>query len=132
MGAWGHHTFENDDAGDWLYDFLDTEDLSAIESAFSPEDLDYLESPDGCMILAASEVVLGLTKSPRETIPEALKKWIESHKALDATAYTSKSINLLERVLAPNSELFELWEENEDLFPQWKADVEDMIKALKG
>lgn len=64
MGAWGADNFGNDDAGDWIYELEVSKGLSAVlpplELVVSNDS--YLESPDCCIALAASEVVAaGLT-----------------------------------------------------------------------
>jgi hypothetical protein len=30
MGAWGHDSFDNDDAGDWVYELEESSDMSVI------------------------------------------------------------------------------------------------------
>lgn len=132
MGAWGFKTFENDDAGDWAYELEESDDFSAIEAALSPGELDYLEAPDGSLILAASEVLIALKGTSREGIPDAVSRWIAAHRGRDSSHLAVRALPMLQRVLAPSSELRELWAENEDLFPLWKADVEDLIAKLKG
>lgn len=132
MGAWGYKVFENDDAGDWVYELEESDDYSAIESALSPDGQDYLEAPDGCMILAASEVLLGLRGIQRGYFPDEVKSWVENHREGDFDGLIPAAIRMVERVLAPQSELRDLFKENEELYPLWKADTEDLLTKLKG
>jgi hypothetical protein len=131
MGTWGVKTFENDGSLDWLYTLEECDDTSALEDALNPEDVNDLDATDGEMILAASEVILGILKSPREGLPEEAIKWIKSHKKLEVSPLVSRAVNLIGKVIEKDSELKELWEENEEDFPKWKEDVEDLLLKLK-
>ena len=85
MGAWGFGTFENDDAGDWLFDLEETNDLSLIEQTLTLED-DYIEAPDGCNALAAAEIVAALMGKTRGCLPENATKWINDNKEQPANS----------------------------------------------
>ena len=61
MGAWSHEPFGNDTACDWVYDLLETEDFSLIESALDAvmENGDeYLNSDVASEAIAAIEVIV--------------------------------------------------------------------------
>ncbi len=130
MGAWGLKAFENDDASDWIYDLEETSDLSLIESTLNLSQDEYLESPDGCNILAAAEVILALQGKPRDGFPEGAANWVSSNASLDATPLTNLAISSLEKILSEESELRELWEETED-YEGWKNDVLSIKSALQ-
>ncbi len=123
MGAWGLKTFENDDASDWLYDLEESNDLSVIEEALDIES-GYLESPDGCNVLAAAEVILALLGKPRLGFPENAARWVNNHKSLDPTPLKRSAVNAITCVLSDESELKELWQESEE-FDEWKKDVNE-------
>jgi Domain of unknown function (DUF4259) len=60
MGAWGHGSFENDDAADWVHEF-ELQGASAVVPAQEsvskiPED-EYLEAPEASVAIAAAEIV---------------------------------------------------------------------------
>jgi Domain of unknown function (DUF4259) len=60
MSAWGHGSFDNDAAADWVYRF-DQEGVAAVASALArvaefPED-EYLEDPEASAAIAAAEIV---------------------------------------------------------------------------
>src|SRR5215468_1909995 len=60
MGAWGHGSFENDDAADWVHEF-ELQGASAVVSALEyisrfPEE-EYLEAPGASVAIAAAEIV---------------------------------------------------------------------------
>ena len=130
MGAWGIKTFENDDAGDWLYDLEESNDLSVLKSAFEASREEYIEAPEGCSALAAAEVLLGLIGKPRENLPENARKWIESHKHLDGSVLTTEGASAVAAVVSDKSELKELWEEAGEDFSNWKIDVDQIRKLL--
>lgn len=128
MGAWGFGTFENDDAGDWLFDLEETNDLSLIEQTLTLED-DYTEAPDGCNALAAAEIVAALMGKTREGLPENATKWINDNKEQPVNQLKEKALKAIERVLSEGSELIELWGESSD-FDSWKNDVSEIKKLL--
>ena len=130
MGAWGIKTFENDDASDWIYDLEETSDLSLFEATFEAAREDYLEAPEGCTILAAAEVLLALQGRPRDGFPEEAANWVAKNKALDGLAVRQAAARAVQRVLAEDSELQELWEETDD-YQAWKNDVLEIISLLQ-
>jgi hypothetical protein len=130
MGAWGHQTFENDDACDWLCELEDAEDSSVLADTFDtiPKEADeYVEAPEASMALAAAEVVAALLGRPAAKLPEEVTAWLARQHGVKP-APVKKAVRATRRVLA-NSELRELWEESED-FPKWQAAVEDLLKRL--
>lgn len=129
MGAWGVGTFDNDDAGDWLYDLEETNDLSLIDQSLTLED-DYIEAPDGCNALAAAEIIAALMGKTRKNLPENAAKWVNDNKEHPANQLKEKAIKAIGKVLSENSELIELWEEGSD-FDGWKKDVNEIKKLLR-
>ena len=127
MGAWGISTFENDDACDWLYDLENSSDLTVIKNALSLDD--YIDAPDGCMALAASEVVAAMMGHMREGFPESALKWVNDNKALELRTLKLQALDAVNKVLSEKSELLELWKDTED-FDDWKRDVEEIRKML--
>jgi hypothetical protein len=61
VGAWGVGTFENDDAGDWVYQLEEANDLELVRgtllAAADPEG--YLEAPTCSMALDPGRAVPG-------------------------------------------------------------------------
>lgn len=129
MGAWGIKTFENDDSSDWLYDLEESDDLSVIENTLNEANQEYVEAPEGCNILAAAEIILGLQGKGRE-LPENAKEWIEKNKTLNVDSLVGAAIKAIDVVLSENSELLELWQDAADDFDAWKTDVESIKAAL--
>lgn len=80
MGAWGHRTFDNDDASDWIEELDQSTDLFAINAALdavASSDGGYVESPDCCKALAAAEVVAALLGRPGSDLPPAANAWVK-------------------------------------------------------
>ncbi|MDG5974333.1 hypothetical protein H010_03662 [Hydrogenophaga taeniospiralis CCUG 15921] len=126
MGAWGHKNFENDDAGDWVYDLEKSKDKSVIHQALDTvlNNQEYLEAPDCCVALAAAEVVYAGKTSDHSRVSEDVSAWLNrKHGFIKKKAITfdsedvSKSIQAVGKIL-DSSELKELWEESDD-FQSW-------------
>ena len=130
MGTWGIKTFDNDGNSDWLWELEETNDTSLLEQSLSPEIDDYLEAPDGEIILAASEIINGIKNGPREDLPVEAVDWITAHKNLDVSKLIPKAIKMIDRLLGEKSELKELWQENKEDLPLWLADVNDLKNKL--
>ena len=66
MGAWGIGHFDNDDAGDWVWELEDSKSLAPVASAIATVEAspDYLESPDACVALAAAETIAASLGNP--------------------------------------------------------------------
>lgn len=131
MGAWGEGVFENDAAADWSYDLEESEDLSVIEQTLDrvveSED-EYLDSGIACEALAACDVMArlrGYVGAENETI----ETWVESHSHLTTEHLVPIACKAIDRILGPDSELNELWEESE-YFESWKASVETLRTFL--
>lgn len=127
MGAWGYNVFDNDDAGDWVWDLVESTDLSAITEALNAvtdDAEDYIEAPECSMAVAASEVVAALHGRPAETLPDEVSKWLSGKPVPDAVI-SAKAIKAIETVLK-DSELKELWEENEEEYSNWVASLNDI------
>jgi len=63
MGAWGPGVFENDDACDWVFELVESEQLSAVDCALDATleaDEDLIDASPSCNALAAAEVVAAL------------------------------------------------------------------------
>ena len=72
MGAWGVGHFDNDDAGDWVWELEDTGTASPVTAAFAAVEAEanYLEAPDACIALAAAEVVAAWAGNPAAETPD--------------------------------------------------------------
>jgi hypothetical protein len=134
MGAWGVQAFDNDDANDWAYGLDEVDDLSLVESAFAAVEFAdvYLEAPDGSTGLAACEVVASLNGNAGYTNAYTAKvdQWVAAHPLKPSSALLARANAAIDRILADDSELQELWSESDDN-EQWIASVQDLRERLR-
>lgn len=134
MGAWGHRTFENDSALDWLCDLVDGEagDASRIKEAFEvvagAGDDDYIEVDEASAAIAAGELVAAALGQGNDRLNEDAAEWLGEN--LDAVRAIDVDLarRAVQRVFA-HSELRELWDENGS-DTEWHADVRELLKRL--
>jgi len=128
MGTWGYKPFENDDACDWIYDLEDSQDLALLEETIAEACADdYLEAPEASMAVAAAEVIAALS-GKAGALPDEVLNWVKDRPPAPA-ALRARAVKALKRILT-DSELKELWEENEDDFPEWQASLSDLLLRL--
>jgi len=134
MGAWGNGSFDNDDAADFLTDVTDGEDLAPVREIFAVvvSSNDYLEAPDASQAIAAAEIVAVILGRPTSAAQEEeeLVAWLARVKPVVDSDLSKQAAQVLDRILAPNSELSELWEESDE-FADWKATVSDLRAHLQ-
>ena len=135
MGAWSHEPFGNDTACDWVYDLLETEDFSFIESALDAvmENGDeYLNSDVASEAIAAIEVIVKLLGKSTQTdgYTEEIDEWVKKHKQQPTQELLQKAQQVLNRIQSPESELLELWEEGEG-GTEWKTTLQQLSTFLK-
>jgi hypothetical protein len=131
MGAWGFGPFENDDAGDWLYELEESPDASVILTALSQvaeSGEEYLEAPEACNALAAAEIVAALNGHPLADLPENASAWVDEHEEIVSADLIPPALAAIERV-RKQSELKELWDESKDA-AKWYATLDDLVKRL--
>ncbi len=114
MGAWGFGSFDNDDAADFVYDFEES-GVDAVRDALTvaAEADDYLDAPEASLAVAAAEFICaanGDAKGLSESAQEALDKFGGDRAAL--AQLKALAARAVARVLAPESELIELWTED--------------------
>lgn len=134
MGTWALHSFGNDDAGDLVGDLVEGTDLSPVEEAIErvQNTSGYLEAPEAQQGVAACEVValvLGHSSAASQA-EEELTAWVARVKPSLGAGVVSQAVQVIDRVLAPDSELRELWEESDE-FKDWQADVTALRARLQ-
>ena len=139
MGAWGHGSFENDTALDWVSElterrgffvFKKAGGFSVLEKALEVVPDTPLDADAGSEALAAAEVIAALMGKGRDCLPKELAEWVSNAQPVDVEPLRTKALKALDAVLSEDSELRELWEESED-FEAWKSDVEGLRSLLK-
>lgn len=134
MGAWGIGSFENDDALDFLAYIAESGDLSMTREAFDRvlASTEYLEADDASQAIAAAEIVAAALGRPTPAAQgeEELSSWLErAHPTVDADL-AARARDALSRILGDNSELRELWEEEEEC-SDWQAAVVALRQRLE-
>jgi len=133
MGAWGMGVFDDDTSCDLLYEAMETDALSFIKKAQNHKDAEYLEY-DECheVIVAASimDYILNGTKYNHNT--EGYDEWLSKQGKEGIEDLKSDISEGLRRVLSEESELNELWLENEEDYPAWKGNIESILSNLNG
>lgn len=133
MGAWGHTTFENDAACDWIVELENSENpREFLKDSLTLDELneDYLDADVACFALAACETIAALNGRPGEDLPDELLDWIEEHKSLNVADLRIDCREIISRIVAPNSELKELWAENDEWYAEWKLSLRDLRKRI--
>ena len=131
MGAWGHKSFDNDSALDWLGELVDG-DASLVEEALDAvadaEADAYLEVDEASAALAAAELVAAALGKGDERLNDDATEWLEDHRAAVRAIGSARARRAVERVYEA-SELRELWDENGD-DTEWHADVRELLDRL--
>jgi len=131
MGTWDVGHFDNDTAADFsgrLDDAAEAERETVIRTALTStiESDEYLDSYEACHAVASAALIAAqlpggtpvtTAYGPKEPLPV----FSADLRALAAQA--------LDRVVAPESELAELWDETE-YGPQWRQSVDDLKAVL--
>lgn len=130
MGAWGVGTFENDDAGDWVYQLEEANDLELVRSALiaAADAPGYLEAPTCAEALAAAEVVAALLDRPAPDLPDDVRSWVSAHRLSVPPDLRAVSLRAVDRVIG-DSELKELWAEAEES-EVWLSGVQELRGRL--
>jgi hypothetical protein len=133
MGTWDVGSFDNDTAADWAYGLDEVHDLSYVETtldrvASHPSEQDLSAEAGECAIAAAEVIARLLQKGGEESAySESVDTWVRAHRIAPPPALVTKALAALDRVMAPPSELRELWEETNEL-DGWL----DAVAELKG
>jgi hypothetical protein len=142
MGAWGHGSFENDTAGDWIWGLqpLKKSLLGKLKHPFAypssainkllESDL-YIDAPEGEEAIAAAECFAAAQGNPPSDPPEELGNWLAS---LEGTRPEPDMIERAKQALFKvrsdeQSELRQLWQESEH-YESWQDSIDDLTTRL--
>jgi len=135
MGAWGTGILEDDTALDFIEEQLipQQDPRNAMREAFeSVMSADYVDYDMGHAVLVSSAAIRA-TQSGQELEEDEQEEWTEWREGLsdlDFSQLKPLAAKACLRVCADQSELYELWSENEELFPEWKAGVTSLASSL--
>jgi hypothetical protein len=133
MGTWGPDTFDNDGACDWAGEWDQTADLSKVKEALdlvTGNTEDYLDLDDGLIGLAACEVVARLKGNwgTQSSFTETMDNWVKKHPQIPTAGLVQQALAVIDRVLAPESELADVWDEVGAA--DWQAKVADLRRRV--
>lgn len=142
MGAWGYKTFEDDTSLDLLDEWMESdsplEDIrKAIEQALGDDEFDYLSGQVAASTAAIIEFALSPSTAPdledEAEGNERLSDWLLTLDPVELTDLIRPTLEAMDRLLSDNSELKELWSENEEEYFNWRSFHEgrrDRLMAL--
>jgi len=130
-GAWGHGSFENDDALDWTEELLVARDIGVILIAFTAVENSstYIDAPDASSAVAAAEVVAAMLGKPSSDMPARLKAWLETHRTSIPPELAVRARRIIVTVQGTSSELNGLWSDSAS-YAAWRATLEDLSNRL--
>lgn len=133
MGAWGHGSFDNDSALDWL-GALAERDASflgdTLDAVAGADDGNSPEVDESSAALAAAELVAAALGQGHERLSENAASWLKTHASTARRVGAERALRALQ-IVFHNSELRELWDENGS-DTAWHADVRELIRRLGG
>jgi hypothetical protein len=131
MGAWGMGVFDDDTSCDLLYDAMETNANSFIEKAATHKDSEYLEYEECHEVIVSGSIldsILNGTEYSHQT--EGYDDWLSKQDKSGLSEYKGSIVSGLNLVLSDKSELNELWQENEEDYPVWRRNIENIISNL--
>lgn len=134
MGAWSADTFGNDAACDWTYGLEKVDDLSLVQQALEAVlavGNEYLDADIASEGLAACEVVARLKDNwgQRNPYSEPVDNWVEAHQINVPDNLVQAGLAVIDRILASDSELLDLWEEGDAT--EWRAAIDDLRERVR-
>jgi len=135
MGAWGPGIFEDDAACDFMYEVEESDDPKALfrtsfESAITADYLEYDETHAVTVSAAYIDHILHGTPYDMEGDVQ-YDNFMAKHRSLPLADLKPMAVQALQRILGQDSEMNELWSENEEEYPVWRKTIEDLITRLK-
>lgn len=131
MGTWDIGHFDNDTAADFsgdLDDLLESEREGLVRKALveTIESEEFLDSYEACKAVASAALIAAqLPGGTPITTSYAPKKPLPTF----SPELRPLAVQALDRVMAPESELLELWDETE-YGPAWRQSVADLRAVL--
>lgn len=133
MNIWGTGPFENEVGAAFAQEVVQDGAFALAEAfdvALDP-DTDFLAAEEGWRTLAAAEVLVAvLTGETAGMTDAALRAWVAEADPVRLELLRETAREAVARVLAPDSELPDLWAESEDA-EAWRADVRRLLDALE-
>jgi len=131
MGAWGVGIFDDDTSCDLIDEVMDDGALALIEEAMEVDMDQYIEYEDAYKIIVSAALIDTVVNATDHQYPvENFDEWLKEQPQQEIAAFKDDIALRLNSVLA-DSEISELWQENAEDFPQWKANIQRIIQSLE-
>jgi hypothetical protein len=133
MGSWGMGHFENDTALDWSYELQESDNLNLLTSTIGKVlNQDYIDADDASMAVAALAILAHLKGNSSIEIDESSLEWVEKYqgKLEISDDLLKQGLKALDAIMGNESELKDLWEEEEDCYPAWCEKMLELKQAL--
>lgn len=131
MGAWGTGIFEDDTSLDLLADAIESDAENFVRNASSKVNSDYLEYDEGQEIIVAGVILDAiLNKAKHRISDEEFQEWLSRQESKGLASFKESILNGLGKVISERSELNELWQENDEEYPRWRKNIEDLAASL--
>jgi hypothetical protein len=132
MGAWGIGVFQDDTGCDVRDDIAESSDIATelrdrLQRVISTElahPLDYQECFDAIVPATIVDAYVNGTSLV------GLDDFRKQHPAVNLEGLASLGAAAVDRVLAPNAELHELWAENKEEYQAWRTSLEGLRDRL--
>jgi uncharacterized protein DUF4259 len=145
MSIWGPGPAQNDDAADWLSDLADAPDLETVRAAIveiaDPAHAGYREVTECCEAIAAAQILCDLLGEPgselildfEEADTAALRESLQRLSVRDKRKLVGQAVFSVDFVAndSENSELRQLWEEDEIGLREWLTLTERLRGELE-
>ncbi len=124
MGAWGMGVFDDDTSCDLIYEIIESDAFTFISNAIKHKDSDYLEYEECHEVIVAGAVLDNLLNGTCYAHnSEDFDDWLTKQDRSKLAPLKAEVCSCLSLVLSDKSELNELWEENEEDYPEWKKNI---------
>ena len=133
-GAWDVGPFDNDDALDWVWELLESDDMSVVKRTLQDaiDSSGYLEAPTASMAIAAAEVVAALKGNPRAQLPAEVIEWIgKRDDEIDEDIVAAARQAIAQVVDTDSSELAQLWMDSAEMATAWRSELANLEQRLK-
>lgn len=133
MSSWGHRTFEDDIALDWLEDLYESEPLAFFRHCLDLSDQEELSFLACVGVVCTSEMIHSILREPRPAVPEAARVWLADQQDIEIAlrGLVPESIDALDRVLCESSEMAIRWQDAGEIhYGTWYGEVESLKTQL--
>ncbi|THF70618.1 DUF4259 domain-containing protein [Deinococcus sp. Arct2-2] len=133
MNVWGTGPFENDAGAAFVQEVVQDGEFAlaeAFEVALDPDTV-FLAAEEGHRAYAAAAVLAAVLGGETAGMTDAgLRSWVQNADQSDLAPLQDIARDALERIVGPDSELPDLWEDTADA-EAWQAEIERLQGVLE-